>query len=781
MLSKVLYSQVSDLYYTKFLSLQQGTLVVSGPEIADIWRQELLKADLSLSTLTYADWIKSLNLQLGLEHEEIVSKSELWDLLHRLWLNLGGNDNFNQFQNVFDLYTELKSITSDKEIFRQVLEIETTLSAELINGLVQFYDLKEINDEYQITRNLIESIEKSLDIDREIQDIHLMGFKIFSGLQVDLIRGLKKISNVFIYLPKHIQNKVSQRSLNDWPSWIEEDQTINIESHKRLQANNYMTCGVSDFSSLWESLKGKTVTLLNANDELPLSNWGQQSYSYKFKTTSDVGQAGAKEVLDELQTSLMMNNYNWEQVYSFIEKKFKNYLEEKNNYPALKWAQYIQIWLKEKCSYIDPKSTFTWLDYGVLKSKIELDAVRLFWQNFDESEDAINLNILSKGVYFYPIDENYLLLNDAIQMSSQSELLNQKSSSIIKAISPTVSDDWQRWWLEAIILDYLGHSHKNIFIINKEALQFDLFLKDFLVEYSFVKVDIFSGQGESKFQNDFLVNRSIDKKFISPSALLLYKNCPRQYYVNYIEQLPVEDQYQVVLTESKKGEIFHQLLQDIGINQNQVQLCLKDRNYLINLIQQPKYELNENEIVSMEISQIIQHTLNYWIQMPFFHSSWQIEFEKEFKSEDLKMKGRIDFVAYQQSTERLIILDFKKSYVPSGPEIERYDHWQISCYLKGWRQLHPDKEIKSILCGYWNLTDPLDSSLISNNPSDFEIPLKVEKTKIPWSTWEYDFVEHWLSYFEKLNNDKLFLPRPRSLNNCKYCILNISCSKGELA
>lgn len=784
MLTKVIYHKTSDLYYTKFLSLQKGTLVVPGPEIADLWREELFKAELMLTTLTYADWIKSLTQNYGLEHQALVSKSELWDYLHRLWRNLGAINNFTLFQKVFEIYTELKSITADEEVFAKILEIETPLPKEIILGLSKFYAIKEINDEYQVIRNILEAIDENYHNQKEsLPDIHLLGFKVLSALQLDLIQSLSKTCNVYIYLSSHLDKIVEENKLNDWVSWLKAERIEYLENTKfQSIKNQYCICTNSEFISLWPSFEGKNVTILMNSKELPVTNWGHQKYAYRYKTTSESGQAGSAYVLKSIQDMLMRENLTWEQVAQFVSEKFVKYLEDKADYSTLKWLQYVQNWCNEKLKYFDLQDNFTWLDYGVLKNKIELDAVRLFWQHYAEGENVVEISTLTLGVYFFPKKENILLINESMTFNTNHELFSTESYSLLKALAPTVSEEWHRWWMEALIFDYLGQSKNNSLVINQEALEFDIFIKNILIEHGYSEFHIQTFNEKNAYTKSMLINKTIKiPTQFSPSALLTYKNCPKQYYVNYIDKITVDEDLQVLLTESKKGEIYHRVLETIGTDIEKSKYFLNNEDAIISYLDSnTTFNLKSNATVKTEIAQILKQTLFFWVKMPIFSLDWRVTFEQEFNSAKYKMKGRIDFVAYNEKIKTLMIIDFKKSSVPTMAEIERYDHWQILCYYIGWKEMFPTTEIHQVILGYWNLSCVDDSLFFSNTESTMDLPITVSLFKNDWMNWENSFKDHWIDNITNLIGDHDFLPKPKLTKTCDYCILNTSCTKGNI-
>jgi hypothetical protein len=144
------------------------------------------------------------------------------------------------------------------------------------------------------------------------------------------------------------------------------------------------------------------------------------------------------------------------------------------------------------------------------------------------------------------------------------------------------------------------------------------------------------------------------------------------------------------------------------------------------------------------------------------------------------MKGRIDFVAYNEKLDQLLIIDFKKSTVPKMIEIERYDHWQILCYYLGWKEKFPNITLNKVLLGYWNLSSVEDSIFISNSNQIAGLNLEISKLKSDWNELHQNFEVHWMDWNQRLQTEENFFPKPKNINVCNYCILNTTCEKGRL-
>ncbi len=786
MLHKVLYSKTSDLYYTKFLSLQQGTLVVPGPEIADLWRQELIAAEISMETLTYADWVKELLQSTSWGNQPVVSKSELWDILHRVWKNLGAPENFNQFQKVFDLYTDLKSITEDAQVFQQILQMETSLTKSVIDGLSQVFSLKEIQDEYQNIRNIMMAIsENQIQSDIKRSSIHLLGFKIFSGLQIDFIQNLSQVMDIYIYVPNHLENLVKDLSLNDWPGWVKEEKTHRVENVSSGKNNyKFIIYHPSEMDALWENLRGKKVQIYSSQIDLSQCHWGQQSFSYQMKTSSDQGLAGSNVLLSAIQDKLVDSHCSWGELKTFIQAYYNKQLLEKKNYPLLKWLQYTKTWLEQKLEFLDSKNQFSWLDFNILKNKFEMDAVRLFWQAYSEEKSSIGIDQVQKGLFFKPREENYLIIDESIQLKNPEEKYLPSSSKILSSLAPSVSKEWNVWYLEFVLMDCLGISSNSALYINSEALQFDLFYKKIIKDLSFELNTIRMSSNHKADDVKNQVKKIPAINFVSPSALLTYKNCPRQYYANYILNLSVKEEYQAGITESAKGEILHQCIEKVGKNKKLIEQLLQDQNllkgYLEDVFESRGFKSLVQEEQLFEATEIMQHFLAYWNQFPLFENGQELYFEEEFQLPHLKMKGRIDFSCYDNDTQALMIFDFKKGTVPTYSELERYDQWQVLSYLVAWKNKHQDKKIQKIIMGYLNLSNMTDSTLVSDQSlSQGILPDEISVKELKnFELWEKEFEQHWNYYLQSLISEKEFLPNPKMVKVCDYCSIKNSCPRG---
>ena len=181
-----------------------------------------------------------------------------------------------------------------------------------------------------------------------------------------------------------------------------------------------------------------------------------------------------------------------------------------------------------------------------------------------------------------------------------------------------------------------------------------------------------------------------------------------------------------------------------------------------------------------EIQEIMKHFLEYWTMFPIVNNHQKLFFEEEFQLPRLRMKGRIDFSCYDVKNESLLLLDFKKSTVPTYSEIEKYEQWQVLCYLAGWKSLHPEFNVKKIILGYLNLSSMKESPLVVNfNVEDNAFLAGMSFREIKnFDLWVKEFEDHWIGYVNDLTKEEKFLPFPRHVSVCEYCAVKNSCPKG---
>lgn len=790
MLHKVVYPKITDLYHTKFLSWQQGTLVVTGPSEADLWRKQLHESNIKLNSLTFADWVKYVAQACKLSPGEQVTKSSLWDLLHRVWRASGGPNHYGVFQKVFEIYTEVKGLTQDAEIFRQVISIECDLHENVLNAITQLYSLDEIQDEYKTLRMVVDALERGEYLDGEdnkFLPFHIIGFKTFSALQLQAMKVLSKIVDVYIYIPLHLQSAVKNNNLNDWPNWIQEDKVIEIASKNQAQEKRYLIFNEGDYASLWTNTHGQLVTLLGSDEEVPLLNWGQQIFPYRIKNSSLVSSTGASLVQTKVHEQLMKKKCSWAEMEHELSRVYRVTVEEKNDYWYLKWIQYAHEWVLCKIQENKnlSKEEFNWLDFNVLSQKMNLDKTRLFWQAYNKNDESIGIQFLEKSVYFLPHQKNFLIVNETLYSNAKEEKLDLRSKNILHVLGPRSSEEWDKLYNESLLFDFLGQAKDVTLLINQDALEFDHFLKNILVTEEFVPITRNEKSTRAQFLRDtykFPLEKFMrDRQMTSPSALQTYKNCPRQFYAHHILKLPVNDKHEVQLSEIRKGQIYHELMEYLGKDLETIQKTLNHPENVTSLLLENKlFNFKENIAELYEFREIILHGLQHWSQMIFHQQGWSCTFETEFKVEELFMRGRIDFVSYHHQKEMLVVVDFKKSTVPNYKEIIRFDHWQTLCYVKGWLTMHPEAKVKGVLMGYWNMMDVQDSTFVKIGDFEGEGILEAKDLNMGIDELLSNFSEHWMKTYNAAIQDREFLPRPSDTSVCAHCFLATTCPKGEL-
>ncbi len=223
----------------------------------------------------------------------------------------------------------------------------------------------------------------------------------------------------------------------------------------------------------------------------------------------------------------------------------------------------------------------------------------------------------------------------------------------------------------------------------------------------------------------------------SPSSINTYKQCPRKYYYQYIMQLPTHGNVHTI-----RGKIAHTVLEKFfEVDAS----TIREENfreelafYLKNLFdavwsrdlkqfkeigvsnEEIKYYYNETTLMMANwVNNLFERIEEEMKNKPFkeaFEAISPEETEKEFKSEELKVRGFVDYIERHQGTVR--VMDYKTGKAKGiTPEYRL----QLGIYALLYQEAHgtiPDK------VGVWFLQDreiviDVDESLLLD--AKFEI------------------------------------------------------------
>ena len=256
----------------------------------------------------------------------------------------------------------------------------------------------------------------------------------------------------------------------------------------------------------------------------------------------------------------------------------------------------------------------------------------------------------------------------------------------------------------------------------------------------------------------------------SPSSIKTYKQCPRKYYYNYIEELPTSPSIHLV-----RGTIAHSVLEtfydekvdDMTWETMEPQLLMRVQHLLIKEWRSQSKELSALKLTERETAEAFEETLhmiiNWTIQktheiqqeknkgtFPEVWNNFIPTREQEYSSETCGVHGYID--AIETTPQGIRIMDYKSDRVP---DIEKHK-LQLAIYALLYKEKH---------------------GILPKSTGIYFLRGKPEHLEVNEELVQYA-LEHLKDIHSKTkSNEQTDYPKQLS-KLCNYCDYNTLCFKG---
>ena len=230
-----------EIYSCSYLDREKKSVFLApSPKIADAIRSRLHKqAQFSIDSITVFNFVSSLMKSLG-EDFEFTKKSELM---------LGFSTVFNQkfpqlgieeFEKAYTLFSEYRSFALDVSLVEELLDRENPQVAEAIRLFWLLLENQQWLDEHgaydRVSKDIARAEFSLLKEDLAYDQIVLWGFKHLTGVQVEFLKNLSRIVDVFLIIPSEIVPLLESRH---WYSWLVDtsriEKCVKKESTKKAQ------------------------------------------------------------------------------------------------------------------------------------------------------------------------------------------------------------------------------------------------------------------------------------------------------------------------------------------------------------------------------------------------------------------------------------------------------------------------------------------------------------------------------------------------------------------
>jgi len=764
MINFVLYNHSNQLFQLEYIDKVVDTLFVTpNPSIADEVRQNITGEDIDV--LTISKFV--LN---ELDEIEVIRKSDLYFELAKVW-TLKFNVNINEFEKVFYLFTELRSISLNfdmiLELISESLELNEIAELKFLDNYVR---QRQLIDE-QLSYFLISEQYRTSNVDNihEKRNIVFTGFKFLNAGQVDFLNALSIQNDVYICIPRKIFDILHDR---DWPNWFNEKILIDLENNEDTICSSIVRFPKSrmcEYLDIYNEEEINEVVLCGKNidfeqvNELPIDN---KLYKMKY---------------DEFDNCCIYIYRNLCSLLSEDGISSTNYILAINDISSKALIDENYILYKTSILYLDCLRKWESLsDIGdallnafelrIFFNNAKLDLPRVFLTNQIE-KDYCKITDISNTV-FIPKNKTVLCASSdySVGSSADNSIFPLSIQKKLLTIAPLRRNKLESEYIKTGILSILN-SLDSILFLESDIEESNDFWFDILNDCNFNEVTL---TPKSKVIYKKKYPQILDSLIsLSPSKIQTFIDCPHKYYINYIEKLNNTVPIDNTVRAFEIGQIEHLIIEKYfndDTNIDHISFC---RKYINEFLEKNSITVSkaEEKRLILEIENYTSNGIGFVENIRNFLGDISLYFEKEIIKQD--SKGRVDL---EMSNDDIIcIFDFKRSdsSIPTKKELIGFENIQTWYYLSSLYDNHT-----KVVFGYINLSD-IKNSLIYSNIPELDTLSQVKIQKIDnISTMLTNYSKHESEIIVNIRNESKFIPKIRKSSVCNFCKINIICTKG---
>lgn len=758
------YQKISELYQLKFVDSELGgpkrvLIVTPNPQVADLLRSRLdLDSSLfDVEVVTIANFIKK-QLQKHKCPNPVLRKADIMLHFSTVWSKYFAHEPFSLFQQAYEIFSDWRSYSLQLQNFEEALESLEPVIKKAVIFFWTYIENAEFFDEHGAYQYLATVEAEKTNCDTLV----FYGFTHLSGVQLGMLQNFSDKNDILIPVASQMLEKIQY---SDWIAWIQSDL---LKTKKTIENKATYRWKTFESTSLNQLLKNreKALLVLGANDQLIHFSEVHSSNDF-FKLAYDFLTNDYKEVTELLQKKL--------ETFTSVKKILENIANEKSKaISEKKWGKLKVYELYEQSiNFIsDVTEDLNHFYFAVIQETVNLNLPRTYVVTLKTQDNAKEIY---KSDYLWAPDLNedieiVVKANDSIFVN-KSVNYTANVYKVLATLGPVQRMGLRAEWLTEHLKLLLGNQAS--LLIDEELLETNAYWKKFLKHSWDLKEPSEHLIVAKNYRWEIKVDSYKKKMFYSPSEIQTYLDCPRKYYVNYVESFEPKVKNEFEFAASDIGEFEHDIIRlyfennDVIAEERLFELC---NDYLKQRIQDlgKKIDLLDSEII---LDEIVQYTFNALsILMPLKKlPNFKYFFEKEFVSEPMNIKGRIDLFFTSDSGNG--ILDFKRNKVPTQKDVFQTENVQLWSYLFGL-----NFNLEQTFIAYMSLSEPenswgfgkaIDNLTIKNIEMKNSNQYEISKEKI------HQVISH-------LKDEKQFEIKPRKTSVCLFCPASFTCDRGSL-
>lgn len=748
---RVLINHIEDFYKLDYLKTDDHILAIcADPTRADNL-SHLLPSD-KIKPLTIVQFVKNILRKQNVENR-LYRKSELFMELSVVWKRAGGWENFNSFNQAFNLFTDYRGYTTDIELISEIIDEHPEKLSQGLRWFYAYMAIQEILDEQAAYKFCAEYLNET---DDKFGNIIFVGFSHFSAQQIELLTALGKNNDIYLPCFKEMEEELIS---TDWAYWLDVmgADKVEIGNEKEKSAKlftypkGYLAKTISQLVGK-ECKNGKQVLIFDKNPDFKQILEVDVLHGF-FKV--------ATELFDVFFEDL--ERMSWED--STINEILSKAISEKE-FPKMKFFLSLKETLEQWRSISDENINPNEFEKKIILETLRLNLPRLSY--IPLKKDVWKHSIMGLN-RIETLDHNkesvICVKNSGLSFSGGRESFSEKVKTFLISLGPLRNYQREKREIQCYVKSILCNE-KACFLIEEGTLEENLFWNELnLEEPTKIIVD------DKKEKNDYLakkINRYHEgiNRF-SASRLQSYIDCPRKYYFTYLDDWSIRNIYKAMLTPSEVGLIVHEVIErkmtmpSLSLDE----LIVEEMDKYIKNKKLSSLVL-ENNI--LKIKRKVKNGLTFLNKLKENDPDILFNFEKHLVGEDAS--GRIDCY-WESNVLGNGLIDFKSSSygIPTKKDHLEFKKIQLWYYLLNSSNLNNIR-----FWGFVNL-DELESSLFFMTESFPDLNLKGTISETPDLN---PFASYIATLKKELLSERNFNANPQSSAVCTYCHLNNICPRG---
>jgi len=715
-----------------------GLVICPGPKDADNFRSFYQSsADNSeLQIITMANFVAQTLREI--KTDEKINKKNKFALMMTLgssFHRLFPSSSFNEFEYYFNLFTELRGITLDLELF-----------ANAVSGTRE-EDFKIIATFWQILESLnIVDEQKSYSLLSELiinQQISFFGFNNFSGTQIDFLKNLSHANEVNVFVSAGVKGNLLLKS---WPQWLSDNILFDIETPSQSTIN----------CSLFLYPKGSLNIALK---ELPVK-YKSILIAQKNLDSLKCLEVAQDDIFYRLPIDLFKNS---------VEKLFKEDFLNLNidpkkdirDYKVSKLIEEVQAIWHEEIGDLDIKDEFL---KELFKQMVVLNLPRNYMSSGINDSLKGRIYSLESIDYIDTVDDLLVVLDGQYNFPKlQKSFLPAEWEKPLRSLAP-INNGEVEYYSTIYKLKNLSQRKNVVFLVENDVFHDHPFCQELFKERNLLSVTPVNIGIEKKLNELILpITDKSDLKF-SASALQSYIECPRKYFFRYIFKIPdlLSDENSFAADEI--GTLAHAGLAKLFKTQDNI--LFETKKIIQEHIVKWSKKINQNHLekYTIEITSYIESGFTILNNIKTTYPNALFKFEEKVGD------GRADLII--ENDGEVSVLDFKlsASSIPNETKLLEFLKIQLLYYANFFKEKQ-----KVLNIGYICLKDLDESHFFGHLP----LTTEVKHSVIDLNELLTRFAPFKNELVEKIKHDTNFLATPIDENECLYCQINMICSRGR--